>query len=303
MEQNLKKLQQDMKQNYEQPELSKEQVSRLKQRMEQAKEENRKDRQKKTSKKILAVAASVVIMVMILPNTSATVANAMQQIPFLGEFIKLVTVREYEYEDERHMAKIQVGELVLEDITAVENLDTEVKKTLQRTLEEINKEMVEIADWMMEGFEESLEREETQALTAKGSLIPTTEQYLVVELACIAAGGSGIQWNYYYTIDLTTGKQMTLEELFLDGADFITPIKKNIEDQMKKQMAEDENKSFYFDGDWGIDLGEEICEEEAFYINELGNIVICFDEGDVAPMYMGALKFEIENTVLADIRK
>ena len=72
---------------------------------------------------------------------------------------------------------------------------------------------------------------------------------------------------------------------------------------MKKQMAEDENKSFYFDGDWGIDLGEEICEEEAFYINELGNIVICFDEGDVAPMYMGALKFEIENTVLADIRK
>ena len=46
-----------------------------------------------------------------------------------------------------------------------------------------------------------------------------------------------------------------------------------------------------------------ITEETSFYVNENGNIVIGFDEGEVAPMYMGAVEFEIPSAVLIDIRK
>ena len=46
-----------------------------------------------------------------------------------------------------------------------------------------------------------------------------------------------------------------------------------------------------------------IYEDTSFYVNERGNIVIAFNEGDVAPMYMGALEFEIPSEVLKSIRK
>lgn len=303
MEQNLERLQQEIKEQYEEPHMSSEQVERLKLKMEQAKKENRRMRARTIGIKIVAAAASVAVILFVLPNTSRTVALAMQQIPLLGEFIELITVRDYQYEDERHMADIRVGELVLEDIPAVANLDIEVKKNLQRTLEEINEEMLETADWMMEDFAESVEQDVTQVLAANSSLIPTIEQYLVVKLACFAAGGSGVQWNYYYTIDLTTGKQLELADLFAEGTDFVTPISENIIAQMQTQMAEDSMKVYWLDSDieeWNF---KRISEETSFYVNEAGNIVICFDEGDVAPMYMGALEFEIDNEVIRDIRK
>lgn len=46
-----------------------------------------------------------------------------------------------------------------------------------------------------------------------------------------------------------------------------------------------------------------IDDETSFYLNENGNVVICFDEGDVAPMYMGTMEFEIPEEVLSNIRK
>ena len=41
----------------------------------------------------------------------------------------------------------------------------------------------------------------------------------------------------------------------------------------------------------------------SFYLNENGEVVICFNEGDVAPMSMGCVTFVIPNDVLADIRR
>ena len=46
-----------------------------------------------------------------------------------------------------------------------------------------------------------------------------------------------------------------------------------------------------------------ITDETSFYMNENGNIVIGFNEGEAAPMYMGAVEFEIPTEVLVDIRK
>ena len=46
-----------------------------------------------------------------------------------------------------------------------------------------------------------------------------------------------------------------------------------------------------------------ITEETDFYINQNNDVVICFNEGDVAPMYMGIIEFEIPAEVLKEIRK
>ena len=46
-----------------------------------------------------------------------------------------------------------------------------------------------------------------------------------------------------------------------------------------------------------------ITDETSFYLNEKDNVVIGFNEGDVAPMYMGTVEFEIPAEVVADIRR
>ena len=40
----------------------------------------------------------------------------------------------------------------------------------------------------------------------------------------------------------------------------------------------------------------------SFYLDADDQIVVCFDQGDVAPMAMGAISFTIPNTVVDEIR-
>ena len=48
---------------------------------------------------------------------------------------------------------------------------------------------------------------------------------------------------------------------------------------------------------------KSIKEDQNFYLNEDGQIVICFDEYEVAPGYMGLVQFTIDNSVVSDILK
>ena len=52
--------------------------------------------------------------------------------------------------------------------------------------------------------------------------------------------------------------------------------------------------------EWNFD---KITDETSFYLDSDGHLVICFNEGDVAPMYMGCVQFVIPDEVVADIRK
>ena len=46
----------------------------------------------------------------------------------------------------------------------------------------------------------------------------------------------------------------------------------------------------------------EIEKDQQFYIDENGQIVIAFNEGDVAPMYMGCVQFTIPGQVTDKIK-
>jgi hypothetical protein len=46
-----------------------------------------------------------------------------------------------------------------------------------------------------------------------------------------------------------------------------------------------------------------ITDNTSFYLNQNNEVVVCFNEGDVAPMSMGCPEFVIPNEVLAGIRK
>lgn len=288
-----------LKKEHNQLRMTDTQLEILKKRMEETEMEMNKNRKKSGIIKC-TVAAALVAGFMALPNTSASVAYAMGQIPVIGPLVEAVTFRDYKYESDRNNADIRVPEIRLGD--QAKNNDTQ--KKLENTTEEINTEIQKITDQLVKEFEDNLAHEEGyQNVVVNSEVLTATEDYFTLKLNCYQGAGSGYQFNYYYTIDLNTGKRLQLKDLFREDADYITAISKNIRKQMKKQMADDENVFYWLDNEireWNF---KNITDKTSFYLNREGNLVISFNEGDVAPMYMGIVEFEIPQQVLEGIRK
>ena len=291
---------QALKKNYQKPQMSNNQLDKLRKRMEEANMENRRDKRKKKMIQATAAAAAIVGAFLILPNTSASIAHAMEQIPIIGQLVEVVTFRDYTYETDRNMADIEVPEIKLDDQAA----EGEVKENLERSTEEINAEIQKITSELIAEFEANLEYEEGyQDVIVQSEILATEEEYFTLKLICYQGAGSGYQWNYYYTIDLNTGERLQLKDIFAEGADYITPISENVKEQMREQMAADENIYYWLEDEieeWNF---KAITDETSFYLNDKGNVVIGFDEGEVAPMYMGTVEFEIPAEALQGIRK
>jgi len=295
----------NMKNDYAKMQMTGDQVERMKERMMDAKNEKRQIKKNRAMKSIAAAAAAIAVFVA-LPNVSADVAYAMSNIPILGKLVDVVTFRDYKYEDERHSADVEVPELVVDKTEMIPGgTESQVQENLQKTTDEINAEIQKLTDQIVSEFEADLAQEEGyQDVIVKHEILNTTEDYFTLKLTHYQGAGSGAQWDYYYTIDLKTGERLALKDLFTEGADYITPISENIKEQMRAQMAADENKMYWLENgevpEWNF---KSITDDTSFYVNENGNIVISFNEGDVAPMYMGVVTFEIPTTVVADIRK
>ena len=305
--QDCKKIE-DLKRQYAGSEMSGEQVEQMKKRIEEAKMEKRNESRKMhTVRNIVAAAAAVAAVFVVLPNTSGSVAYAMGNLPVVGKLVEAVTFRDYQYDNGGHAADIKTPGLTVKESDTEQMTDTEVQvqENLKKTTAEINAEIEKITDQIVSEFEESRKEEEGyQEVVVKHEVISTTDDYFTLKLMCYQAAGSGAEWDYYYTIDLKTGERLTLSDLFQSGADYITPISENIKEQMQQQMAEDDGKMYWVDNaevpEWNFD---KITDETSFYLDSDGHLVICFNEGNVAPMYMGCVQFVIPDEVVADIRK
>lgn len=289
-----------LKKEYQKPQMTKVQLEDLQLKMKEADMEYKKMHRKTVIAKFTA-AAALITGFLVLPNTSSTVAHAMGQIPVIGHLVEAVTFRDYKYESERNMADIKIPEVQIKEGQAGNN---QAQEKLKQSADEINAEIQKITSQLVAEFEENLEFEGGyQDVTVDSEVLATTEDYFTLKLNCYQGAGSGYQWNYYYTIDLNTGERLKLKDIFQKGADYITPISENIKKQMKERMDADENAIYWLDNDieeWNF---KSIDDNTSFYLDENGQVVIGFNEGDVAPMYMGTVEFEIPAEVLADIRK
>lgn len=290
---------------YQRPQMSEHQVAQLRRTIREAKNMTKRNSRHTGIIRFTAAAAASVGIFVTLPNLSYPIAHAMEQIPLIGPLASAVTFRDYEYESDRHMADISVPELHLPEVS-LEQLpqDSDVQEKLERSTEEINAEIQKITDDLIAEFESHIQdQEDYQNVVVKSEVLATQQDYFTLKLICYQGAGSGYQWNYYYTIDLNTGERLQLKDLFQDGADYITPISENIKEQMQARMDADESVYYWLNDDieeWNF---KAITDETSFYLNEKDNVVICFNEGDVAPMYMGTVEFEIPAEEVAHIRR
>lgn len=244
------------------------------------------------------VAAAILISI-ILPNMNGDIAKAMGNIPVLGKYFQVVTFREYHYEDDNNTADI-----------VVPKVETEEEATEQeaKTAETMNKSIEEYAQGFMQEFQDNLKSqgEGYQELQMNYEVVTDNEDWLTIKVNVLQVEASGYEQAKFFHIDKKTGKEVVLSDLFVEGSDYVGIISENILTQMKEQMAQDENKIYFCEGN-GDDIDDynfkQIKEDQNFYFNENGELVIAFDEYEVAPGYMGTVEFVIPSQVIESIIK
>lgn len=261
-------------------------------------------------------AAAAVIVLIALPNTNMQIAHAMENIPVLGGFFRLVTVRQYNYSDDNHdaeveLAQISYGEDAGEGVPAGEVAVGAA--TLEGTAAEsvegvgvgaVNQDMEATVEELIRQFEDTLSEEGYHGLHVTQEVVTDNALYYTVKLSALETEASGYEHNQFYTIAKQTGNVVTLEDLFAEGSDYISAISENIKTQMKEQMAADEGVIYFLDNDDMPEFNfQGITEQTNFYFNEKNELVIAFDEYEVAPGSMGAPEFVIPQEVTAALLK
>ncbi len=199
---------------------------------------------------------------------------------------------------EKEMGKEEGGEA---EKGETENRDENV----QQTVDEINFDIEQATSQLIEEFQESAELGESYgSLEIHHETVTDNENYFTLKLSMYRGAGSGFESYKFYTVDKRTGKRIQIGDLFQEDSNYNELLSENIKEQMRTQMAEDEGKVYWVDyeevPEWSW---ERLKEDQNFYFDTEGNIVIVFDEYEVAPGYMGAREFTVQRALFEGILK
>ncbi len=245
--------------------------------------------------KAVSIAACFVIASVSVLNIFPGIAHSMQDVPVIGDVLKVVTFRTYEVEEGGFEAKVETPK---------------IEGLLDKELEEkLNKEFRENAEHIIAAFEADMKELKEEFgddvhLGVESSYFVRTdnEDVLALDVYIVNTVASSSTRHTFYNINKKTGELMSLEGLFKKDADYITPISEYIKKEMIRRN-EEEDGMFWIGGE-NIELEfAAIKEDQNFFINDEGNIVICFDKYEVAAGGQGCPEFEIADEVVEDILK
>lgn len=271
---------------------------RMKEAIAQAKSEKR--RQYKMRKRICGTAAAAVFAVIcILPNCSRASAQALMNLPVLGRFFEVITIRDYQFDDGHSRADVKVPKV---KDSSPDNAGGNVP-----ALEDMNRSVEEYTDEILADFKKNqkeLGNEGHMSLDLSYDVVTNTERWFTLEITVTEIEASGYERKHYYHIDKSTGEIATLKDIFTEGSDYQTVISEYIREEMERYNKESEDGEVYWIGKSEFTDGYEgIDDEQNFYLDKQNRIVIVFDEYEVAPGYMGVQKFVIPQSVAADMRR
>lgn len=247
----------------------------------------------RTAARSLIGTAAASILLVTGVNTSPAFASAIADVPGLGGLVKVITINEYTQKDDSSEAHVKTP--------AVTELDN---PTLQAALNskyaEENKKLYESFKAEVEELEKSGDAH--MSLDSGYEVVTNNDRLLTLSRYVVTTAGSASETRTYDTIDKKENIVITLPSLFKDN-NYIKVISENIKEQMRAQMKADPNKIYWVEQteDNPVDYFKSIRNDQNFYINTDGKLVISFNEYDVAPGYMGVVEFVIPTEVLTDV--
>lgn len=237
-----------------------------------------------------ACAACIAAIFIIAVNSNEALARELEQLPVVGQIVKVVTVRSYQSEDTDQSVsyeepRIESSEEGTKEFT--DNMNQEIEKACARYKEEALNSVQEYKKAFLQtgGTEEEWAAHEVNVdiwYEIKGQ----TDKYLSLLIGANESWMNAGVKTQYYNLDMQNGKEVSLKDLL--GKDYIDVVNTQICQQMKERSA-------HGDIYWTPEQGGFVSIDDTtdFYINSQGNPVIVFDKYEVAPGTMGRVEFEI----------
>ena len=255
-----------------------------------------KQKQKRTIwlKGATATLAMTFSLFVILLNTNASFAKAMEEVPVLGNLAEVFTIREYEEENETDLIKAKIPA---------------IKNTGNEELEDrINYEISAKINEVLEEAKQRAEEYKEAVLATGGTMedyIPTeinidyeityqSEDLISFVITKSESSASAYQEQYFYNIDIENGKELNLRDVL--GENYKQIIDSEVKKQIEERIQADENNSYFTEEEGGFSGIEN--EYHDFYLDENKKVTVVFQKYEIAPGYMGIQKFTIPNDVL-----
>ena len=233
-------------------------------------------------------------------NTNETFAMEMHKLPVIGAVAKVLTLRSYESIEDNTTTTVTIPDVQVETpIEEVQNAVTDVNAKIQSLINEYtaqkNSEITEYKNiFLAEGGTEEEWQERSIDVNVDYEVKHQSESTLSLLIDAWISWFNFEEERHFYNIDLVTGKELTLVDFF--GEDAYEYAANCVLQQMNERIAEDPETIVF----WGVneeeDMGNEfigVTEETSFYINADGNVVISYQEYEVAPGFMGIQEFVI----------
>ncbi|MDD6207391.1 MAG: RsiV family protein [Clostridiales bacterium] len=287
---NQKKKWDEMKKAYEEVTIPEGGKEALAETIGQAKRDKRR-KQKINAVRKWGVAVAAALAILILPNVNENIAYAMGNVPIVGTLFRVITVREYQYDNGKQSVSVEVPGIASEEVS-------NGKESGKDAMSDVNKSVKEYTDQLIDSFEKEMKKEGYADLDVSYDVVTNDDEWFTLVIHGEETQASAFQFNRYYHIDKKSGKEITLKDLFKKDVDYVTVISDEIKKQMAQQIKE-EGKSYWLEDDGITEPFQTIKEDQNFYLNADGEIVIVFDEYEVAPGYMGCPEFTIPSDVIS----
>lgn len=239
----------------------------------------------------MTAAAGLLIGFILLVNVNTTFAAELQQIPVIGNFVRLVTIRSYQEKADDIGISVKVPKLEQiegENSEFTKELNEEISSKCDQYAEEAKIRALEYREAFLEtgGTIEEWKEHDIQ-ITVDYEVKSFSEDYLSFEVSGTESWVSAYAETRYYNLDLKNMRYLTLEDML--GKDYIDMVNSSIKEQIEERSQND-TESFFSEEEGGF---QEIDAGQQFYINKDGNPVIVFEKYSIAPGSMGNVEFEI----------
>ena len=232
--------------------------------------------------------AAAVAITILLPNTSAAMADTMASLPLVGPLFQVITVRTYEEGEGKNQISISTPQI---------SSDTQGTGA-----QEINQEVDAYIDQLIAEYEQSAHSNGYYDLDVTWEVVTNTPNWFTLRINSDLVMASGNHQERYYHIDVPTGERRWLSDLFPQDYDYITVISEEIKAQMRQRMEDNDSEIYWLED--AVQLGsyyfDTIGPEQDFYFDEQGNIVIPFDKYEVGPGSTGSPSFTLTTPELYD---
>ena len=228
--------------------------------------------------------AMAMLMFVLLTNVSPKFAYAMQELPIIGDIVKVITIRNYFDKDGNSEIEMEIPNIKNDN------------NSQSQTNENVNEDVNQLTQKILDKFYAEKNSENHLSIKVKSDVIENNKYWFTLKLTISEVAASSDLKYKYYNIDKRTDEIVKLSDLF-DDENYKKAISEEIKKQMVSRMEKDKDVVYWIDEEneeWNFNMIEG---NQNFYLSNKGNIVIVFDKYEVGPGSTGTPEFEINKQI------